>query len=158
MENPNAPRRYKGRRLRIPGYDYSTPGYYFVTSVTHERRCLFGEVKNDVMHLSDLGKTVEAAWKELPERYEGIEHDMFVFMPNHLHGIVVLDGNCPLSGVMMKFKSWTGHQFAQRNPGATLWQKSYHDHVVRGDEDLAQLREYFSNNPLKWALDEENVS
>jgi len=80
------------RSLRLRGYDYSQAGAYFVTMVTQDRACLFGEVVDGEVRLSDAGQMVWVVWSELPAHYPGVDINMFIVMPNHVHGIVVLTG------------------------------------------------------------------
>ena len=74
----------------MAGYDYSQPGYYFVTVCTKEKRIYFGEIKNGEMELSPLGKVVDERWKAIPEHFENVELDVYQIMPNHIHGIIVI--------------------------------------------------------------------
>ncbi|MFN0157615.1 MAG: transposase, partial [Bacteroidota bacterium] len=74
--------------LRLKGFDYSEPGGYFVTICTYERRCVLGEVADGRMILSDEGKAVENAWKQIPDHFENTKLDVFQIMPNHVHGII----------------------------------------------------------------------
>jgi len=83
---------HKRRSLRLRNYDYSMAGAYFVTLCTHRRDCLFGDVTRGAMALNDAGRMVESVWLELPVRFPRLELDLFVAMPNHFHGIVVLHG------------------------------------------------------------------
>jgi REP element-mobilizing transposase RayT len=78
------------RSIRLPGYDYTSPGAYFVTICVHDRECLLGKVEHEQMHLSDQGRLVETAWQALPKHFPYVDLDAFVVMPNHLHGIIVL--------------------------------------------------------------------
>ena len=78
------------RSIRIPEYDYSQEGMYYVTICTQNRECLFGEVKNGQMQLNEAGDMVQKVWNELPEKYSGVEIDAFIIMPNHIHGIALL--------------------------------------------------------------------
>ncbi|MDW8289818.1 MAG: transposase [Armatimonadota bacterium] len=82
--------RRQRRSIRLPGYDYSQPGAYFVTICTHERLCLFGEVVNGQMHLSPFGQVVYEEWYRSAQMRREIvlNPDEMVIMPNHLHGIV----------------------------------------------------------------------
>ncbi len=89
-ENPESPPRR--RTLRLRRYDYSRTGAYFVTICTQNRVCLFGKVTDGTMSLTDAGKMVQTVWNEIPKFYAGVEVDEFVVMPNHIHGIVVLEG------------------------------------------------------------------
>ncbi len=78
------------RSIRLPGYDYSAVGAYFVTIVTQGRAHLFGSVVDGEMRLNGAGGVVEDCWHALPRRYPRIILDEFVVMPNHVHGIVVI--------------------------------------------------------------------
>ncbi len=80
------------RSIRLKNYEYTTPGWYFVTIVVQDRISLFGEVVDAEMHLNDAGEMVARIWSEIPEFYPGVGIDSFVVMPNHLHGIIVLHG------------------------------------------------------------------
>lgn len=83
------------RSIRLKGYDYNQAGMYFVTVVTQDRMCLFGEIENGAMRLNDAGWIVQAAWDKLPAHYAGVKTDVFVVIPNHIHGIAVLVGAGP---------------------------------------------------------------
>lgn len=78
------------RSIRLKGFDYSQPGAYFFTAVTAQRACIFGEVVNGEVQLSEAGRIVLATWEELPQHYSHVELGRIVVMPNHVHGIVVL--------------------------------------------------------------------
>jgi putative transposase len=85
------PERHNRRSIRLREFDYTTAGAYFVTIVGQDRACLFGDVIDGEMHLNDAGRMVETVWTEIPAFYPGVDIDSFVIMPNHLHGIVVLE-------------------------------------------------------------------
>jgi putative transposase len=86
-------------RIRLPGFDYSQPGAYFVTIVTHDRKCLFGGVEDGEMVLNEAGKMVEQVWLEIPRHFDGVIVDKFVIMPNHIHGIIEIEREDRLPGV-----------------------------------------------------------
>ena len=86
--NPEIHRR---RSLRLKGYDYTHVGAYFVTIVTQDRSFLFGEIVGKEMWLNEAGEMVCRIWEMLPRRFPTIEIDLFVVMPNHLHGIIVIN-------------------------------------------------------------------
>ncbi|MCP9441172.1 MAG: hypothetical protein NNA20_01135 [Nitrospira sp.] len=163
------------RSLRLKGYDYSRPGAYFVTIVTQNRACLFGEVVDGAMRLNEIGKIVRQCWLDIPAHFAHTELDEFVVMPNHVHGIIVIiDGRgtaCrapteqfgrPVTGsiptVIRSFKSAvTTHITQQRGtPGAPVWQRNYYEHIIRNEGELHGIREYITNNPLQWAMDREH--
>src|SRR4030067_810673 len=79
------------RSIRLRGYDYSQAGAYFMTLCTQKRECLFGAVVGDSMRLNDAGHMVQNIWEALPDLYAGVTLDTFVVMPNHIHGIIMLN-------------------------------------------------------------------
>jgi putative transposase len=78
------------RSIRLPGYDYSQVGAYFVTVCSYQKECVFGEVVKGEMRLNEAGREVLSVWEVLPQRFPSIELDAFVVMPNHIHGIIML--------------------------------------------------------------------
>jgi len=160
------------RSIRLKDYDYSQSGAYFITCCVNSQICLFGKIKHDKIHLNDAGIMIKKVWMELSENYPGIETDAFVVMPNHFHGIVILNNvgagprACPkskmtLPDVVHRFKSFTTAQYRKGVKTqywepfiGKLWQRNYYEHIVRNDEDLNRIREYIENNPRNWVNDE----
>lgn len=82
---------YPSRRsIRLQGYDYSQPGAYFVTIVTHARSMLLGDVNKGTMVLNGLGEAAAESWGWLTTAFQHVRLDEWVVMPNHVHGIIVL--------------------------------------------------------------------
>jgi len=170
------------RSIRLKEYDYALPGAYFVTICTQKRECLFGEVMDGKMRLNKTGKMIKLIWDELPENYPGVNTDVFVVMPNHIHGIIVLSPvgatprGCPPPGqaqgpaptislpdVIHRFKSLTTTRYRQNRTrnilhslSERLWQRNYYEHVIRNEEKLNLIRRYILYNPLQWQYDREN--
>ncbi len=88
------PAKHQRRSIRLRGYDYSRDGAYFITICTQKRKCLFGEIKDGDMRLNAAGKIVADSWKWLGRQYDHVELDEWVIMPNHMHGIIVINGGC----------------------------------------------------------------
>jgi len=171
----DTPRR---RSLRLQAYDYRQAGAYFVTLCAHHRACLFGEIADAVLAISADGEAAVAAWEEIPVHFPNVELDAYVLMPNHIHGILVInavgarhaspqmdeDGfrarhASPLLGTIVgSYKSAVARRInAQRGtPGASVWQRSYFEHVIRSEASLERIREYIAANPARWADDAEN--
>ncbi len=84
----------KYKQFRIPDHDYSTAGYYFVTICSKNRECLFGSVVGDKVELTAIGQIVHDFWQQIPDHNDYIDLDAFVVMPNHIHGIIVIDRGC----------------------------------------------------------------
>ena len=91
LNQPNERPARRRRSLRLQAYDYAQVGAYFVTISVHERLCLFGEVRDDQMRLSQAGRMAWRIWRQLPQRFPTIQTDAFIVMPNHVHGIILLN-------------------------------------------------------------------
>ena len=150
---------------RKKDYDYSQPGYYSVTICTRLRSCLFGAIHNGKMLPSDAGQMVQDTWNEIPTYYPGIELDAMQIMPNHLHGIIIIRaGVWSLSDVIKRFKSLTTKRYIDgvNNNGwhpfpGKLWQRSFHDRIIRNETELNHIRKYICNNPNEWDTDDNNI-
>lgn len=90
----NNPTKHQRRSIRLKGYDYSQKGAYFVTICTCNKKCLFGKVVESKIVLNKLGQMFVKCWNEIPIHFPNVELDVFVIMPNHLHGIIVLTDYC----------------------------------------------------------------
>jgi putative transposase len=92
------PAKHHRRSIRLPGYDYSQAGYYFVTICCHQKQLLFGEIVNGAMQLNRYGEVVDETYQWLSLRYPYVYLDEWIIMPNHFHGIIVLTDK-PCRGV-----------------------------------------------------------
>lgn len=168
MDLPKRPNR---RSIRLKGYDYSRSGAYFITICAQNRECLFGEIENGKMILSDAGRVVVETWEWLSLQYDHVELDIWAVMPNHLHGIIVIldDGRGgsrtdptgkrkPIGRLIGAFKTVSSKRINEmcKTPGAKIWQRNYYEHIIRNEKDLETAREYIMNNLKKWELDREN--
>jgi REP element-mobilizing transposase RayT len=159
------------RPTRLKSYDYSRAGAYFVTVCTYNRECILGNITNGEMRLSKYGKIVKVVWHELPSHYQHVCLDEFVIMPNHIHGIIILqdavgEGLKPsptirrhaLTEIIRGLKTFSARDInsSRNTPKKHVWQRSYHEHVIRSETDLQSIREYIANNPLQWDIDSEN--
>jgi REP element-mobilizing transposase RayT len=165
------------RSLRLPEYDYSNPGGYFVTIVTQERMRLFGEIQDNILVLNDAGRMKSECWVNLQKMFSGVVIDEFVVMPNHFHGIIILtesisthsngqpilNASKNLGDIIGAFKSITTNKYFDgvhknfyKAINGKLWQRNYYEHIIRGEEGLVKIRNYVFTNPILWALDEEN--
>ena len=156
--------------LRLEAYDYSQPGYYFITVCTRERKqevlCSIEPTVGAIINrpprisLTPLGRIVNETIRAIPDHYPGILVDQFIIMPDHVHLILSFqhvgpDGRqiaapTPLPNVIQQMK-----RIASKQAGGPLWQKGFYDHVIRNDVDLANVRQYIRNNPLKWIEDKD---
>ena len=158
------------KALRLPAYDYSTAGVYFVTICTRDRKCLFWQTTPSTpvgaaisrppnavelpAALTAQGVIVDQAIQNIPRFYSTISVDRYVIMPNHVHLLLRIEPRAAdsrpydLSTVIGQMKRWVSVQC-----GAALWQRSYHDHVVRGEADYREIWNYIDTNPARWARD-----
>ena len=164
------------RSIRLKDYDYAGAGAYFITVCTLYRECLFGDVLNGEMRLNRFGLAVREEWLRTSEMRQGVETDAFVVMPNHVHGVILItDGagtarraptderfGIPVCGsvptLVRALKSaWTRRINQARNtPGALVWQRNFHEHVIRGENELDRLRQYITDNPGRWEEDDNH--
>jgi len=162
------------RSIRLREYDYTQPGAYFITIVAHARAMLFAEISDGKAWLNEFGRIVENEWQKSAVIRREIGLDVFVVMPNHIHGIVNIihadvgaTGRSPLrngppprslGAFVAGFKSAVTKRInnLRRTPGAPVWQRNYYEHVVRSDAELLRVREYILNNPVGWENDREN--
>jgi len=170
------PERHRRRSIRLKGYDYSQAGSYFVTIVTRDRECLFGEVVEGETRLNDAGRMVEKWWYELNHKFPITKTGEYIVMPNHFHGIIVIVGadpcvcpplgahtGAPLPEIIQWFKTMTTNEYIHgvKMMGwslfhGKLWQRNYYEHIVRNEKELNEIRDYIANNPVQWELDREN--
>ncbi|HEY3266627.1 MAG TPA: transposase [Armatimonadota bacterium] len=168
---------WRRRSIRLRGYDYRTPDAYSVTVCTADRLCLLAQAGSGVITLSELGDIAAAAWLDLPRHFPNVELDAFVIMPNHVHGIVCFESAVPdpdgtearrfgdvvagsLSAVVGAFKSASARCIngARGTEGAAVWQRGFHERVIRPDRMLEAIRLCIANNPANWARDAEHVN
>lgn len=166
MTLDHRPRR---KPTRLPAFDYRLPGPYFVTICTHRREHWFGEIIRNDMHLNGAGEMVAAIWESIPERFPAAIVDTFVVMPDHVHGVIWFNAhqenaNPSLGDVMKGFKTGTTNGYIRGVRTSDwlpfdghLWQRNYHEHVVRNDADMDRIREYIINNPANWPNDANNL-
>lgn len=153
---------------RLSGYDYATPGAYFVTICTHNKRCLFGKIVDGElvgearMVYSPIGKIAKNCLLEIENHSLGIMVDHWVIMPNHIHILFRIDGQaeqCPLPSVDISsavgmFKAAVTRAVGKAYmPSAKMWQTSFHDHIIRDEADYQNIWQYISGNPSKWMDD-----
>ncbi len=148
---------------RARGFEYRSPGPYFVTLCVQDRRCLFGSIADDAIRFSDAGTMVSQAWNTIARQFPATECDESVIMPNHFHALITLphDGDGPnLGTVVQAFKRLSTNLYMtgvkehgwQRFDGR-LWQRSYHDHIIRNEREMDLVREYIAANPARWQGD-----
>jgi putative transposase len=169
--------KYRPETARLKGWNYASTGYYFVTICEKNRSCVFGDVFDGTITLMPLGQAVMGCWLEIPEHFPFVDLDSFCIMPNHIHGIIIinsgdvvetqnlasLQGNEPgnkfgpqsknLASIVRGFKIGVT-KYAHANDIDFAWQPRYHDRIIRDEQELFAVRTYIRNNPLEWVSDE----
>lgn len=149
--------RYRIESTRLSGYDYVTPGWYFITICTQKRTRMFGAVRNGKMITNSYGEIVRTCWTDLPNHYHNIQLDEFIIMPDHIHGIIqitpaALSSSKPysLSEIVRGFKTFSARRINEyRNvKGMPIWQERFYDRIIVDDNAILKIRRYIQNNPI----------
>jgi len=153
------------KTIRLKDYDYSTPGWYFITICTkNKEKLLCNIVGTDILGgpkiiFTEWGMVVNEQLKYMSDFYSHIKIDKYVIMPNHIHLLICImerkgppgrsvPTNSVVSDFVGTFKRFTGRQI-----GVNIWQSRSNDHIIRGEEDYLKTAEYIENNPYKWKDD-----
>ena len=172
----------KRKSIRLLDYDYSQNGMYFVTICTQNRQCIFGDIKNGKMMLSDIGEITNNCWYGIPQHFSQASLHEFVIMPDHIHGIIEINlvGANHYSSTTNHYSSYNDFKRAnddlpQRGTSQTIgsivrgfkigvtkqigfspWQRNYYEHIIRSEIEYLNIANYIIDNPLKW-IDNVNM-
>ena len=170
--------KYRIKSARHPYWDYSSDGYYFVTICAKNREEFFGEIKNGIMTLNEMGCIANGQWEKTAKLRQNVYLDEWIIMPNHVHGIIIINNATVETHCNASLQRWDYNQFGpQRNNLASIvrgfkssvkricnknghqnfsWQPRFYDHIIRNEKSLDDIREYIRFNPLKWEFDRNN--
>ena len=167
------------KQLRLPHYDYSTPGCYFITICTKDRKCILsrisvgaGVLDGPEITLAEYGWIAEKILLEIEHFYPWLTIDNYVIMPNHVHLLLRITdegpsrtpaptagGNegpsrtpAPTAEKVPAFVS-TWKRRIGREIGSNIWQRGYYEHIVRDEADFQMIWKYIQDNPAKWTQD-----
>ena len=159
------------KNLRLQEFDYNTPGVYFITFCTHNRRNTLSQIvgaihESPVSRLSTCGMIVDTVIRSVPDHFH-ITVDRYVIMPNHVHLILMLtesdvqrairesplQGRSLISKVVGYIKMNASRAIRRQYGDVTVWQRGYHDHVIRNRADYEMVSRYVHENPIRWELD-----
>ncbi len=165
------------RSIRLPGFDYSQPGAYFITMITYERQLLFCEPIHNQMFLNQRGIVVRNEWIKTAAIRPEIQIGPYVIMPNHFHAIVWITdesvgayGHTPLHppvsfaspsktlGALVRgFKGAVTSTINRiyQTPRLPVWQRNYYEHIIRSEQEYEQIAMYIQTNPENWITDSE---
>lgn len=148
---------------RLSSWHYSDIGYYFITICAENKEKLFGTVVGGgafdapTVQLSDVGQTLEQYIRST-NRIPGVTVDKYVIMPNHVHMILIISEtgeNRQESRANEKIPHTVGtlKRFVNRIACRNVFQRGYHDHVIRGERDYQKIWSYIDDNPRRWKDD-----
>lgn len=157
------------RSIRLKGYHYSQAGVYFVTLCISDFQYCLGRMENGRIRLSPVGEITDKYWQEIPHHFNHVELDEYVVMPNHIHGILILNNHNmvgiqnfeslpitqnhqihryqhiiphSISSIIRAFKSAITHWCRGNGFKNFHWQRNYYEHIVRGENELNRIRKY----------------
>ena len=161
--------RLKRKPYRLPDFDYNTPGAYFITICTKDRRKILSKISvgtplpgcPHTVELLHYGKIADQYIRQLDCFYQNLSVDKYVIMPDHIHILLVIheqDGH-PRTGVPThRTSSLSGFvgtlkRYCNKEYGKNIWQSRYYDHVIRNQQDYDEIWQYIDTNPLRWNED-----
>ena len=167
--------KYRIETTRLKGWNYSSSGYYFITICTKNKKKYFGKINNGHIILTQIGEIVSKEWKKTEEFRNNVKLDFWTIMPNHIHGIVIIDKNVTqeivethsdaslplhdnLSNIVRGFKASVSKQVHEAGYLEFEWQSRYYDHIIRNENSLNKIRKYIKYNAIKWEYDRENLN
>ena len=148
----NLPQR---KNIRLKYYDYSLEGYYFITICTKNRECILSTIKlnnnkNYNMALTPIGEKVDQYLNKVRNIYLNISIDEYIVMPNHIHIILIIHKKekNSISKIIQQFKG-----MVTKDLGYSIWQKLFHEHIIRNEKEYLKIKQYIINNPYNWEND-----
>ena len=176
--------KYRIQSIRLQNWDYGWNGLYFVTICTKNRKCFFGDIVDGKMNLSRIGIIADILWYEIKNHAQNIELDEFTVMPNHIHEILILNGNVETRHALsLQSQSQSQNTIGQKrfqNQGKNTvssiiggyksavtkhahrlgfefaWQRNYWEHIIRNKTEYNRITQYIIDNPVIWKNDKLN--
>jgi REP element-mobilizing transposase RayT len=176
----------KRKSIRLKDYEYSRPRAYFITICVKDKECIFGKVLDKKMKISDCGALAHRFWFQLPKKFSHIRLDKFVVMPNHVHGILIIQKHpvrykdsldqdnpgamnhtptldlgqrhiyVPLGEIVRSYKSVVTRNIRKLGHDYFRWQPGFFDRILTNNLSLKKIQHYIITNPTNWEKDEEN--
>ncbi len=173
MMNKKYQKKYRIDSARLQNWDYGSNAMYFITICTKNRDHFFGEISDGKMKLSEIGIIANKYWLEIPIHFPFVKLDSFVIMPNHIHGIIIIDkpnsngsdaqNFAPLPN---KFGPQSknlasivrGYKIGVTKDAKTIdskwaWQPRFYDHIIRNNKSFERIKKYILENPQIWKED-----
>lgn len=172
--------KYRIKSTRLPHWDYRNEAAYYITICTQDYRPLFGTINQGLMSLSSIGKIADRHWLAIPQHFDHVKLDAYIIMPNHIHGIVILDYpvetrhvtslsigrttnrfgpliSGSLSKIIQAYKSSVTKKVRQAINTNFAWQPRFYEHIIRNEKSCLNIAEYIIRNPINWKNDRNNL-
>lgn len=172
--------KYRIESTRLKNWDYRNNGAYFITICTANRKPYFGEIvvveTLKTMNLSEIGELAQTFWEKIPTHFPFVALGNFVIMPNHMHGILIINNESlenneslqcndstdffsdispkpgSISTIIRSYKSIVTKNAHLLNKNFE-WQSKFHDHIIRNSIAFERIQNYIENNPSNWKED-----
>ena len=172
--------KYRIKSTRLPYWDYRNEAAYYITICTQNYQPFFGAINHGSMTLSLSGKIADRHWQAIPRHYDHVKLDAYIIMPNHIHGIVILDypvetrhvtslpiGHATnsfgpllpgsLSKIIQAYKSSVTKKVRQTININFAWQPRFYEHIIRNEHSCLNIAEYIVRNRINWKNDENKL-
>ena len=164
------------KSIRLKQYDYSKQGMYFITICTQNRECILSNIENvgtqsfcAQIKLTPIGEKIEEIYLNLEKEFQHIKLQEYVFMPNHIHGIIEICKRADtrpaptICDIICSFKSRTTCNYIKKvkqgiwkSFNRRIWQRNYYEHIIRNEKEYMKICEYIKNKPSRWKDDKLN--
>ncbi len=156
--------KYRMESTRLKHWDYSNAAYYYVTICCNNMRHYFGTIADGEMKSNTLGEIIETKWFDIVNHHENVLLDEYIVMPNHFHGIVIINKNSckdieyqnhekwkagTLGVIINHFKRSCTIECREINP-SFQWKPRFHDRIIRDEKELTNVRKYIQDNPKRF--------
>lgn len=175
--------RYRSKSARLPEYDYSHDGAYFITTCTKDREHFFGNIRDGEIRESAIGTIARQCWMAIQNHFSFVLLGEWVVMPNHVHGVLVFDTpvgtpnlGVPTTGVPTGVLTGSNPAWKPGTLGVVInqykractiesrkidprfaWQPRFHDHIIRNKTEFDRISKYIADNPKNWKTDDLHV-
>ncbi len=158
--------------IRLENYDYSSNGLYFITVCAKNKIHYFSEITEDpslfvgadiirpIINLTNIGKILDYSINEIKNHYENVSVLKYCIMPDHVHLIISImneilseNNGRMISAPTVSTIIGSLKRFVSKETGISLWQKSFHDHIIRNEKEFLEICAYIDNNPINWVND-----
>ncbi len=158
------------KNIRLVNFDYSRNGLYFITICTKDRipylskiidvTSVGADIIRPIVKMTNIGELLEFSINDIKNHYENVSVLKYCIMPDHvhliisiMHEIVPINGGRMISAPTVSTVIGSLKRFVSKQIGFSVWQKSFHDHIIRNEKEFLEICDYIDNNPINWVND-----